>query len=467
MRPARLRIADRARLAIIGVFLLTLPLLSWGPGTNVAGGDGHVIYAYVRSLLIDGDLHLENEYRHHWPVAGLYGRLREAGTDAIIHAVDPDQPAYKDPESRTNPNYGLPPVLRTPTGHVANQHAVGPALLWAPFFLLGHGVAVGVNLLGGAVPLDGYSLPYTIAVGFGTALMALGAMLLAYAMLLRYVRRRAAVWAVILIYLASPLVVYAIQTPIAAHGPAAFVCALFLFLGLRVRDGEAGGAPRQAPPPPLAQLRRLGRGRRPDAHRALRVGDAPGAGRPAGAEPPRPARRCGRARARARLRRVRGGTRCWRAAADDGRRGALRRALGHVLPGLRGGGRRAGGRQPGGPRTGGTCSGQRTRGCSPGTRFCWPRRPACAGSGRATGCWRRRCCWRWPGASTWSAVGITGTAWWASGSASSSIAPPRSWSAWACCWRSWRDASAGASWPGPAWRWRPGTSACSCSTALG
>src|SRR5690606_10580960 len=97
IRSARLRIADRARLAILGGFLLTLPLLSWGPGTNVAGGDGHVIYAYVRSLLIDGDLHLENEYSHRWPVAGLYGRLREAGTDAIIHAVDPDQPAYKDP----------------------------------------------------------------------------------------------------------------------------------------------------------------------------------------------------------------------------------------------------------------------------------------------------------------------------------------------------------------------------------
>ncbi|MCC6612290.1 MAG: hypothetical protein IT320_02370 [Anaerolineae bacterium] len=231
-----------AQFSIIVVFLITLPLLSWGPGTNVAGGDGQVIYAYVRSVVMDGDLDLENEYRYRWPMVGLYGLIRDQGTDHLITAVDQEQASYKDPDSRTDPNFGLPSALfmeRTATGHFANQHAVGPAVLWLPFFLLGHAAAGLLNMVGVPVPLDGFSLPYTIAVGFGTACMVLAALLLTYRILLRYVSAAAAALAVITIYLASPLIVYAIQTPISAHGPAAFTVALFLYLSVPILDSEA------------------------------------------------------------------------------------------------------------------------------------------------------------------------------------------------------------------------------------
>jgi hypothetical protein len=227
------------RLLILGIFFLTLPLLSWAPGADVGGGDGHVIYAYVRSAVMDRDLQLENEYRYRWPMVGLYGIIRKMGTDNIIHSVDPAAPAYKDPRSRSDPNYGLPSALfmdRTSTGHVANQHAVGPAVFWLPFFLMGHGIAFLIDEFGGSLPLDGYSLPYTIMVSLGSALLVLGGMLLIYEFLIKLVRPFAAALAIVLVYLASPLVVYTIQTPISPHGPAAFACALFLFLGIRIRD---------------------------------------------------------------------------------------------------------------------------------------------------------------------------------------------------------------------------------------
>ena len=203
------------RLLIIGVFLLTLPLLSWAPGTDVAGGDGYLIYYYVRSVVMDGDLQLEDEYRHRWPMVGLYGLIREMGTDKIIHSVDSTAPSFKDDPSKWGETYGFPSALfmnRTATGHVANQHAVGPAVLWLPFFLVGHGITLLINGLGGSVPLDGYSLPFTIMVSLGSAILVLGAMLLTYQILVRFVRPFVAAFAVALLYLASPLVVYAIQT---------------------------------------------------------------------------------------------------------------------------------------------------------------------------------------------------------------------------------------------------------------
>lgn len=220
-------------------FLATLPFLSWSLGTNVAGGDGHMIYAYLRSAVMDGDLQFEDEYRHQWPQVGLYGLIRQMGTDKIIHSVDSVTQSYKDDPSTWGDTYGYPSALfmdPTKTGHLPNQHAAGPTLLWLPFFIAGHGVAWFLSELGVSVSVDGYSLPYTIAVGLGSALSALGTMLLVYRMLWRFVQPYVTAMAVVLIYLASPLVVYAIQTPIAAMAPSAFACALFLYLGIEIQE---------------------------------------------------------------------------------------------------------------------------------------------------------------------------------------------------------------------------------------
>ena len=233
----------RAMWAITIVFLLGLPFLNWAPSANVAGGDGHVIYAYVRSVIMDGDLQLENEYRHRWPVVGLYGWIRNRGTDRIIHSVDPAAPSFKDDPSKWGENYGYPSALfmpRTVTGHLSNQHAVGSAVLWSPFFSIGHTIAMGLSWFGMPVATDGFSLPYTILVSLGTALMVLAGMVFTYKLLMEFVHPPIAALAVLLVFLAGPLFAYTYQAPTAAHGPAMFTVACFLLWGMRCRTSPTG-----------------------------------------------------------------------------------------------------------------------------------------------------------------------------------------------------------------------------------
>ena len=118
---------------LVVVFVLSLFLI-----TPYVRGDGNGYYAYVRSVILDGDLNFENEY------------------------------ARADPKFREN----LFKRRITPRGYLDNPWAPGSAVLWAPFFLAGHAIATAGNALGLAVPLDGFSPPYRWAVAVGTATFA-------------------------------------------------------------------------------------------------------------------------------------------------------------------------------------------------------------------------------------------------------------------------------------------------------
>jgi hypothetical protein len=161
------------------------------------GRDPVAYYAWLRSAVIDGDLEVSDEFTR----LGFMGE-RE----------------------------------RAPTGYTYNEWSVGPALLWAPFFLLAHlGVHV-LSLLGGSVPADGYAAPYLWASGLGSALYALIGLLL----ILRLCRQVAdaggsdvtALWATLAVFLATPLVFYAMAHPFMSHAPDMFLNTLFVTVWL-------------------------------------------------------------------------------------------------------------------------------------------------------------------------------------------------------------------------------------------
>src|SRR5581483_794509 len=100
-------------------------------------GEGLVIqwnglgyYAWLRSLLIDGDWDFDNEFDEH----NLYHQ------------------------------YVPPPTYRTPLDRRANQWSVGPACLWALTVVPGHWVLKALNGGFGPWAADGYSLPYQLLV---------------------------------------------------------------------------------------------------------------------------------------------------------------------------------------------------------------------------------------------------------------------------------------------------------------
>lgn len=96
--------------------------------TRIDPADDAAIYAYVRSMFIDGDIDFSNEEDYF----------------------------YRD--------------RLTSTFRAENRgYQTGSALLWLPFFFLGHVIALLYRGLGYPVTTDGYSFPYLVLTGIGSA----------------------------------------------------------------------------------------------------------------------------------------------------------------------------------------------------------------------------------------------------------------------------------------------------------
>jgi len=194
-------------------FGLTL-LYGWlgyldNPGTRVKAFDSAYYYMYLRSLAMDQDLDFTNEIST--MISADYARQR-------ITAV----------------------------GRPENNMAVGSALLWTPFFLLGHLATLLSNSLFGAhLPTDGYSEFYQGFVYAGNALYVLFGLLFLARTLCRYVSQPAAAYGCLAALLASPLCYYLWSLTPLAHNGSFFAVALFLYLyttrGLAITTALAAG----------------------------------------------------------------------------------------------------------------------------------------------------------------------------------------------------------------------------------
>lgn len=184
-----------------GVFVLTLPLVN-----PYLRGDGNGYYAYVRSAVIDHDLNFENEFRR---------------GDPLFREIYFDEPG------------SLRPSMRSSTGLVINQWAVGPSMLWLPFFLVAHAAVTVLNLFGAGVPADGFSMPYRWFCAAGTACYGWLSLLLMRGPASRIAGVRAVVLAALALWWASSLPVYMYFLPFHVHALSAFVVSLFLWYWLR------------------------------------------------------------------------------------------------------------------------------------------------------------------------------------------------------------------------------------------
>ena len=167
-----------------------------GPFGRVADSIGY--YAWLRSPLVDGDFHFDNEYA--WTFVWM------PGVEAKL------------------------PV--TATGHRANHWPVGPALIWAPAVVTVHLILSGLGNHS-PWPADGYSPPYELAVGGTSLALALVALVLAYRIGRRFAGPTAAAAAAALLTLGTPVVAYGATEVRLAHGPATAALTLFVFVWLR------------------------------------------------------------------------------------------------------------------------------------------------------------------------------------------------------------------------------------------
>lgn len=200
---------------IIGAWLISLLLYF----TPVISHDGTEYYAYLRSLLIDGDLRFNND-------------------------LDPAQ----------SPFAGTPNLAATPTetGYTPNLATVGPAIVWAPFWLIAHGITYLGRAWGTGWQVNGYAPPYIVLVGLASAMAGLLTALGCYALARRWFTERVAALAAVTLYGGSNLLYYAQFQGSFAHSLSAATATWFVIAVLAVDDqptlrrwaalGAAGGA---------------------------------------------------------------------------------------------------------------------------------------------------------------------------------------------------------------------------------
>jgi len=183
-------------LAVLAVLSLIVKLSAgyWG-----ITGDGLSYYAHLRSLMLDHDLHYENELK-------FFNKFR----------------------------YELPSFdIRTSTDHVPNKYPIGPGLLWVPFFGFGHFSTHLANLFGIPLPLDGYSVLYQFFICLGSIFYGFLGLFFLYKINRIFFESNIAAISVTTIFLSTNLLNYYISEQAMPHILSMFSVALFAYLCLR------------------------------------------------------------------------------------------------------------------------------------------------------------------------------------------------------------------------------------------
>ncbi|MBI4477928.1 MAG: hypothetical protein HY654_12190, partial [Acidobacteria bacterium] len=159
--------------------------------------DGFYYYAYLRSLWFDGDVDFTNDYT----MIGLGDK----------------------------PHLFVP----TATGHAQSAWTIGPAIVWSPFFGVGHLVARGLQARGYPVSADGTSFPYRQAVCLAGLFYGLLGLWWCGRLAAAYVRLPIAILATLGIGLGSFILWYIVKEPTMTHAPSLAAVAGFILLWVK------------------------------------------------------------------------------------------------------------------------------------------------------------------------------------------------------------------------------------------
>ena len=174
------------------------------PDGRIVIGDALHHYVQLRSVVFDGDLHFRNEYIRLYRLSGS-----EPETEWVYES--------------------------TPTGHVRNLMPVGPALLWAPAFLLVTVVVWLGGLVGWSYPIDGYGRLFQATAGWSGIVAAAIGVWLALLTVAELFGRRTAAWATIVLWLSSSAVYYTVISPTYSHAASLLTTSVFWWVFVRTR----------------------------------------------------------------------------------------------------------------------------------------------------------------------------------------------------------------------------------------
>jgi hypothetical protein len=162
--------------------------------------DGFYYFAYLRSMAFDGDVNFMNDYR----MLGLGDKT---------NLFEP-----------------------TRTGYAQSAWTIGPAIVWSPFFALGHVAALALHAKGADVATDGTSFPYRQAICLASLFYGLLGCWFAYRLTHGFFPGSVAASAVVLTVCGSFMLWYLVKEPTMTHASSMASVAGFLWMWASTRE---------------------------------------------------------------------------------------------------------------------------------------------------------------------------------------------------------------------------------------
>lgn len=202
---------ERGLLIMLVLALVSLPLLT----PRVAASDEIEYFSYLPSLIFDHDLNFRNQYEY------------------FCNRDPADCVSSRFQETFLN--------LQTATGLQINFAPIGTALLWLPFYVAGHLVALILQNGDPAFAANGVSLPYIYAVCLGSLIYGWSGIYLSYRLARKYFDEWLSLGSALLILFATNAVYYIYVAPAFSHASSLFASALFVFVWWNTRAARAQG----------------------------------------------------------------------------------------------------------------------------------------------------------------------------------------------------------------------------------
>ena len=189
-------------------------------------GDGIGYVAYLHSAVVDRDLDLSDEFEY----LASHMQADAWGVPAVLLSKSSHRP-------------GLDPTFHAPrpdpvTGRVPSNYSIGPPIAWAPAYLIAHGLTLLRGTAGTAERADGYGGLYYLAIALSSFAFGVAGLLLAYRLTSIAAPRREALWSILTVAWASPLVYYLYLAPSYSHALSVFVSGAFFLYWWRTRHAD-------------------------------------------------------------------------------------------------------------------------------------------------------------------------------------------------------------------------------------
>ena len=119
-----------------------------------------------------------------------------------------------------------------------NNWQMGQAILFLPFFLVGHALAHLYQGLGYPVTTDGYSAPYYLSTAVASAAYLFAGLIFVYHTLRMFIGKRLSMLVTLSSWLASPLLYFSFIRQRMAHTAEFFLASILIYIWIRFRQSR-------------------------------------------------------------------------------------------------------------------------------------------------------------------------------------------------------------------------------------